>query len=344
MNLNLLLSFTGICTFLLVTNKVFSQNAADLSITGAPDSAVYSGYPSAGIYAVSVTNTSGFTVPNSSAIHSFVVTLSIPTGCEFPLTLANVPVGWEYERTSVTDALFKPVAGFGTGTAVFFVPFAIQNSFNQQPYVGQIQQLLPTYTDSVINNNSNGGVISVNNVPLPVIFGQINALATNSCTVELTWSTLNEKNNKYFEIQRSNDSKLFSTIGKISAIGNSTIATEYNFIDEKPLIGKAYYRIVQFDFDHKSSKTQTVWVEQNCIGQGISIFPNPAVETATIKGLSGLNTVKIFATNGQLVSSAYSDAPQHSLNLTHLTPGNYQVQVIKDGTIIFNGKLTRKDN
>ncbi|PCJ67214.1 MAG: hypothetical protein COA58_02540 [Bacteroidetes bacterium] len=65
--------------------------------------------------------------------------------------------------------------------------------------------------------------------------------------VNLSWSTVVEKNSLAFEIQRSTDRGGFLTIGYRDAAGNSNQITSYNYSDF--WIPKAHYRLKQIDFD-----------------------------------------------------------------------------------------------
>ena len=65
----------------------------------------------------------------------------------------------------------------------------------------------------------------------------------------LEWATDWELNNDYFEVQRSSDRTLFSSIGEVKGVGNSQTKQEYSFIDDYPLTSINYYRLKQIDFD-----------------------------------------------------------------------------------------------
>lgn len=79
--------------------------------------------------------------------------------------------------------------------------------------------------------------------------------------VELRWSTASENNNDYFEIERSIDGKSFAPIGIEKGSGNSTAIAEYNFLDENPLVGNAYYRIKQTDYNSEFSYSPIISVK-----------------------------------------------------------------------------------
>ena len=92
---------------------------------------------------------------------------------------------------------------------------------------------------------------------LPVVLGGFSATMQNN-GVRLNWQTLSEKGNASFEILRAGDQdrnfKLIKTIlGKGNAIGISTYAA----LDNSPLWGNNYYKLVQVDANGKTDTLAT---------------------------------------------------------------------------------------
>jgi hypothetical protein len=83
---------------------------------------------------------------------------------------------------------------------------------------------------------------------MPVQFQDFTVRRQNSSAL-LLWQTSSEVNTGYFEIQRSNDGINFTTIGYVQAAGNSNVLLSYSFIDEHPLDGTSYYRIMERDLN-----------------------------------------------------------------------------------------------
>jgi hypothetical protein len=63
----------------------------------------------------------------------------------------------------------------------------------------------------------------------------------------LEWKTSEEINIKEFQIQRSYNGSVFATIGTVSAKGNSTSETTYNFNDNNRASGSYVYRLKMID-------------------------------------------------------------------------------------------------
>ncbi len=85
-------------------------------------------------------------------------------------------------------------------------------------------------------------------VPVPVELTGFSAERIDG-KVHLTWSTATEINNRGFEVEKSKDSKLWSTAGFIAGAGNSTESRTYTYIDSYPEFGNNYYRLKQIDYN-----------------------------------------------------------------------------------------------
>lgn len=85
--------------------------------------------------------------------------------------------------------------------------------------------------------------------PVPVEMTAFAAKVVGS-TVELTWKTATETNNRGFEIYRSISGSSFSKIGFVQGNGSTTEPKAYTFIDRSIKVGENYgYRLKQIDFD-----------------------------------------------------------------------------------------------
>jgi len=75
-----------------------------------------------------------------------------------------------------------------------------------------VQMFIP-FGDSNTNDNSISPLITVS-APAPVELSAFDANSKNCGSVELTWNTMSERNNAYFEVLRSSDGKEFLSLGK----------------------------------------------------------------------------------------------------------------------------------
>jgi hypothetical protein len=109
--------------------------------------------------------------------------------------------------------------------------------------------------------------------PLPVEFASFKATSRKN-DVLLDWVTASEKNNDFFEVQRSRNGSDFEVIGREEGAGNSSSLIYYSFTDTDPFSGLSYYRIRQVDYDGRFDYSETRVVERSKTLQW-SIYPNP---------------------------------------------------------------------
>ncbi len=111
----------------------------------------------------------------------------------------------------------------------------------------------------------------------------------------LKWTTSLEINASHFEIEHSTDGRNFKTIGSVTAIGNSTIKTDYVFTHRQVTDGKHYYRLKTVDLDNSFSNSIVVLLNRDINSTVITgILPNPFTERLNISYQSETNSVVIF--------------------------------------------------
>lgn len=103
-----------------------------------------------------------------------------------------------------------------------------------------------------------------NSSPLPVelVDFKVKCNSGNNST-ELTWATVSETNNDYFEVEKSNDGTDFYVLTKIKGKGNSSQYEKYSYLDFTVGSDKNYYRLKQTDYDGKSHYSSSLEIE-NC--------------------------------------------------------------------------------
>jgi hypothetical protein len=134
---------------------------------------------------------------------------------------------------------------------------------------------------------------------LPVELAYIKALPS-SFDVRINWQTASERNSKAFEIEHSTDSKTWSMVGSVRGAGNSNLAKNYQFTDNRPAEGINYYRLKQVDFDGNSaySKVVIATFETQTI---VSASPNPFSERLIIRTEGEKGEVVLYDTQGKVV-------------------------------------------
>lgn len=167
------------------------------------------------------------------------------------------------------------------------------------------------------NGTINGPVV------LPIELASFSAKAYGS-NVHLEWTTASEKNNDFFEVQRSVDGKTFLPVVKVAGAINSNTPKNYKAIDENPIGGINYYRLKQTDLDGTSTYHKIISVEV-LTGLNLKLYPNPAQEfiILNIPKPENLN-VEIFDLNGKKYKvSSKTQGNQLIVNTSVLNKGVY---------------------
>jgi hypothetical protein len=160
--------------------------------------------------------------------------------------------------------------------------------------------------------------------------------------VQLAWATTDEINNSHFEIQRSNDGRTWSTIGKVAA-GTAAI-NQYSYTDRSNKNGNTYYyRLKQVDKDGQFlfSTVKTIYANSSTEIATIYAASAQTIAVEFNEQLKGNILVRVVSINGQAIVEKVFTEPAYRmlLNIPSSTKGMYVVQVIGVGKIAESKKL-----
>ncbi len=205
-------------------------------------------------------------------------------------TLPDVDAGILYfEGAPVIPGQVIPVAQAGQ---LFFDPVAGFKGSGTFTYTA-------TDDSGAGSNNTATYTMPIGDRPLPVELVSFSAKVVRGVDVQLSWATASERNNDYFETQRSRDGRTFASLARVAGQGTSTAPTAYGYTDAgigAKATGLVYYRLHQVDRDGTASYSPVQTVRFSKVA-AIALFPNPATATT-------------------------------SLDLTQLPAGTYQVRVL----------------
>jgi len=162
-------------------------------------------------------------------------------------------------------------------------------------------------------------------------FKDVKAVA-NKDAITITWQTLNETGTKSFTVERSGNANDYVVINTVPAKG---VASNYSYTDKNPLSGTSYYRIRENAANGTNTFSPVVKVVFNDNGV-ISLYPNPAKNTVTVKGLnkSIIATIRITDMNGREISKQnFTQSSSATLNIRALAQGSYFVLVEQNGKV-----------
>ena len=265
--------------------------------------------------------------------------LSVTSNFKFPLlaptSVDNVPHNpyllGDYLITSYYEdgvQVFEVSDPANVSRVAYYDTYSSNTQYNGYHGCWGVYPYLPS-GKILASDNTNGLFLLELNLPspLPVEFSHFEVKEKKD-GIQLSWTTETEKDNDFFEIEKSTDGEYFFSIKKITGSGNATIAHHYNFLDKKPFDGGNYYRIKQVDLDGKFSYTS---IEYAFWKNEIFKF-SPTLLTSDVdlkiefpKTTNGL--IQILNSNGQLVFSKKIKSQNESIIPTSfLKNGTYFLQ------------------
>jgi hypothetical protein len=153
--------------------------------------------------------------------------------------------------------------------------------------------------------------VVANAAVVPVTLSNFSAKQLGNADITIQWRTEQEINTDKFDVEKSSDGQVFSTVTTTKAQGNSNIAKDYTITDKNPSTKGEfiYYRLKMFDNDgsFKYSDIVKVTIVANEIFiKNVATIHNALNNTFEINILSpttqSLN-ITWLANNGQLITN-----------------------------------------
>lgn len=170
--------------------------------------------------------------------------------------------------------------------------------------------------------------------------------------VSLEWSTAQELNNNYFQVERSADGNTgWSVIATVDGAGNSQVVNNYSALDASPRSGINYYRLKQVDNDGKAVYSKTVPIKIGLQKTAISVIANPFYNTLSVSFVSPTSemvTARLVDVTGKQIAvdkwNIYNGASKKDFsNLGGLQHGLYILSIVNNsGEILYNGKVVKQ--
>lgn len=188
--------------------------------------------------------------------------------------------------------------------------------------------------------------------PLPVEFLDVSA-KQKGAGVTVNWSTASEINNKYFDVERSNDGgAVWNIVSTIKSSGNNSSATKrYTIFDPRPSAGTNFYRIKQVDLDGQYKYSKIVNVKINLDKTVASVIANPFVSNIAIDFLSESNqtvALNLYDVTGKRITNERFAIPKGNSrkvldNVDILQRGMYILNIVDaSGASIYHEKLVKQ--
>ncbi len=167
-----------------------------------------------------------------------------------------------------------------------------------------------------LTNNFYIGSIDAVNSPLPIELLTFTVIPINKKEVLVDWSTATEKNNDYFEIEKTIDGINYEFVGKQNGNGNSNTKNSYSLIDHQPKKGLSYYRLKQVDLNGDLSYSPLAAVNLGAADEiSYSLYPNPNKGEFTIVGNVEGGELSIYNVVGQKVEYRINSKTNSSITI-----------------------------
>lgn len=178
---------------------------------------------------------------------------------------------------------------------------------------------------------------------LPIVFLDFSAKKQEETSV-LDWTTTQEVNSDYYEIQRAGENKQFLPIGKVKSKGDHSSVSAYRFVDETPLEGNNYYRIKQIDFDGRSMNSPVRSLKYDGAPIAFETWPNPTSDILHIQFQNNrinVGEIKLINLTGQVILFQTIQGRMQStqMDVSTLEPGLYHLVIEADG-VTYTDKIT----
>jgi hypothetical protein len=177
-----------------------------------------------------------------------------------------------------------------------------------------------------------------NNVPLSVNVLSFNGHKEGSSDV-LNWSTSSEKNNKLFQLQHStvNPNAGFTTIATVNTKavnGNSSSTLNYQSINNKPVAGHNYYRLLEVSQDNVVTMSKTIDIQWNFDGTQVTVYPNPSHNELHVDvniDKNTMATIRVLDVTGKLVKQIETELTKgmnsNTIDLGEIANGVYMLKI-----------------
>jgi uncharacterized membrane protein len=181
-------------------------------------------------------------------------------------------------------------------------------------------------------SNFSHAVLLTLDTTVPVELSSFTAILSDQ-TIQLNWTTITEKNNSGFEVQRRIENKDWGVLDFVAGRGTTTEQTSYSYEDDIKSSGNFSYRLKQIDFDGSFEYSGIVEIDVNLILDYTlnQNYPNPFNPSTfisfSIPQSSNVN-LSVFNILGEKVATLINeikDAGSYEVefNATNLTSGFY---------------------
>lgn len=222
---------------------------------------------------------------------------------------------------------------------------ATTNSFNASAGVAGI--LTQTFPASQLPPNMQ----TCQSAILPATILSFDASYVSANNVKVAWTTTDEINASYFEVERSTDNANFIGVAQVNASESLSPVHDYVINDQLYNISGniVYYRLRIVDKDGKYSYSKVVPVKLDTPESSLSVYPNP-VDSYTILNMvsdkSATGILRLIDNSGkQILTKSFTVTTGNNSvmvdQLGNLPKGIYVIQVMINNNL-YNQKVVKR--
>ncbi len=276
-------------------------------------------------------------VPLQPGTCKFIINLGPNMILDPSFNLANAPLSNYFTWTSAVIAGNLKITGDlkGTfpadyyGTAEFkIIANQLGTSIIESDFLVTNHNTGNILSDEDPQNNSSSLTYIVTYQILPVKFTRF-TLSNKDCNIQVNFSAENEVNVKRYEIEMSKDAVNYKKTGQITASNKIDYKFVVNLPDDLKGI-QIFTRIKSLDADGKFQYSETKTIDSFCDKNisGVTLYPNPAFNTITIKttrgSFNGKYAVALLDITGRIIKNELYD-------LVNSNGFNYQTKGLPQG-------------
>ncbi len=186
---------------------------------------------------------------------------------------------------------------------------------------------------------------------LPVTILSFNANYVSANNVKVAWSTTDEVNASYFDVERSSNGSDFGAIAQVNASESINPVHNYKVNDQLSNVNSniVYYRLRIVDKDGKYTYSKIIPVKLDQPENNLSVYPNPVDNYAVVNLFSdqpGNGMLRVIDNAGKQILTRSFTVVNGNNNLVieqlaGLQRGIYVIQVLVNNNL-YNQKIIKK--
>lgn len=162
---------------------------------------------------------------------------------------------------------------------------------------------------------------------LPVKFISYNVMK-NGSDFQLMWSTSEELNSYYYEVERSEQGVQWKAVARIQAAGNSSSTKSYSYTDRNVTLKTVHYRIRQVDQDGRTAYTSIKTFHNGSLMPVYVTSNKSQLAIRFTTQVKGAVEVSIISMSGQvMIRKSFTGSEMLTFDNSKSLKGQYLVQV-----------------